>query len=61
MGKAIHINMSDEGGDETYELLNEWRFSKRMTWKQLVIQCLVFGMLQENKDVDAIAKYLTKK
>lgn len=62
MGKAIMINLSDEGGEEVYDVLDRYRFSKRATWKQVVLQALILAMLQDKvKSVDKVIKYATKK
>ena len=61
MGKAIHVNLNDVGGDEVYDVLNQYRFGKRGTWKQVVLQALILAMLTDGIDAEKVIKYTEKK
>lgn len=52
-GNAIYIDLKEAGGEELYQVLDTYRFHKRATWKQLVIQGMALAMLQDNYDKTA--------
>jgi hypothetical protein len=52
--KAIFVNMSDEAGQELYRLINIYRVTNGLTWKQLVL-----ASLANNPELNKpIGKYL---
>lgn len=60
---GIYINLTDKNGEEVYDLINEYRFSKRQTWKQTIIASLYFAMLADGVDEDKLKvmiEYLKK-
>jgi hypothetical protein len=61
--EAIFIDLKDEGGSEVYKVIDKYRFEKEYTWKQLILQAVVFAMLQDGVKVDEVnkvIKYMTK-